>query len=202
MKREGVNHAADTCIWNSRRHSRNCSGGSIGGAARRSRRARRPAVCRGSLARPWGPSWVVRTTGADGLQARWKGRWGSFEPFVAPRVLDAAGAGDWCSVALLHMLAQRGAPGFGAARKAEVERALRLGQALAALSCGFEGARGLMSAIGSIERVNRMLRNMVGGTGVFDDVEVTTVRAAKVEICKLCSDLSRTAAATRKNKSA
>src|SRR6266436_3396224 len=26
MKSEGVNHAADTCIWSSRRHSRNCSG--------------------------------------------------------------------------------------------------------------------------------------------------------------------------------
>jgi fructokinase len=154
------------------------------------------------LSQAWGPSLVVRTMGADGLQARWKGRWSSFEPFVAPRVLDAAGAGDWCSVALLHVLAQRGASGFGAARKAEIERALRLGQALAALSCGFEGARGLMSAIGSIERVNRMLRNMVGGTGVFDEAEVTTVRAAKVEICKLCSDLSRTAAATRKSKSA
>jgi len=154
------------------------------------------------LSQARGPSLVVRTMGADGLQARWKGRWSSFEPFAAPRVLDAAGAGDWCSVALLHVLAQRGAPGFDASRKADIERSLRLGQALAALSCGFEGARGLMSAIGSIERVNRMLRSMVGGAGVFDDVEVPAMRKADVEICKLCSDLGRTAAATSKSKSA
>jgi fructokinase len=139
-----------------------------------------------------GPSLVVRTMGADGLQARWKGRWSSFEPFVAPRVVDTAGAGDWCSVALLHGLAQKGAQGFAMARKADVERALRLGQALAALSCGFEGARGLMSATGTIDRVNRMLRNMVGGGGVFEDGAFATARTANVEICKLCSDPTQT----------
>jgi fructokinase len=105
--------------------------------------------------------------GSDGLQARWKGRWSTFTPFVPPRVVDAAGAGDWCSVALLHVLGQKGAQSFGAARKADIERALQLGQALAALSCGFEGARGLMSAVGSVDRLNRMLRNVAGGGGVL-----------------------------------
>lgn len=154
------------------------------------------------LSQAQGPALVVRTMGAEGLQARWKGRWSSFEPFVAPRVVDAAGAGDWCSVALLHLLAQEGTRGFGAARKADVERALRLGQALAALSCGFEGARGLMSAIKSIDRLNGMLRNMVGGSGVFEDVEVGAARIAKVAICKLCSDAAHAAGATGKKRSA
>jgi sugar/nucleoside kinase (ribokinase family) len=154
------------------------------------------------LSQARGPLLVVRTMGADGLQARWKGRWSSFEPFVAPRVVDTAGAGDWCSVALLHVLAQKGAQGFGMVRKTDVERALRLGQALAALSCGFEGARGLMSAISSIDRVNRMLRNMVGGGGIFDDVEVIGARTPKVEICKLCSDAARTVGSGRRTRPA
>jgi sugar/nucleoside kinase (ribokinase family) len=154
------------------------------------------------LSRAQGPSLVVRTMGANGLQARWKGRWSSFEPFVAPRIVDAAGAGDWCSVALLHLLAQEGAQGFRTARKAEVERALRLGQALAALSCGFEGARGLTAAIKSVDRLNGMLRNMVGGGGVFDNLELSAVRSAKVAICKLCSDAGRGATATSTKKSA
>lgn len=149
-----------------------------------------------------GPLLVVRTMGADGLQARWRGRWSSFEPFVAPRVVDTAGAGDWCSVALLHVLAQKGAHKFVTVRKTDLERALQLGQALAALSCGFEGARGLMSAIGTVERVNRMLRNMVGGGGVFEDVAFTAARTTKVEICKLCSDAGQTIVPAKKAKPA
>ena len=149
-----------------------------------------------------GPQLIVRTMGADGLQARWKGHWSSFESFVAPRVVDTAGAGDWCSVALLHVLAQKGAQGFRLARKADVERALRVGQALAALSCGFEGARGLMSATGSVDRINRMLRNMIGGSGVFEDDAISAPRTAGVEICKLCSDRGRPATPSKKAKRA
>lgn len=149
-----------------------------------------------------GPLLVVRTMGAEGLQARWRGRWSSFEPFVAPRVVDTAGAGDWCSVALLHVLAQKGAQGFTMARKTDVERALRLGQALAALSCGFEGARGLMSATNTVDRVNRMLRNMVGGDRVFEDGAFMTARTAKVEVCKLCSDAGQTMVVAEKAKRA
>ncbi len=149
-----------------------------------------------------GPQLVVRTMGSDGLQARWKGRWSSFTPFVPPRVVDAAGAGDWCSVALLHVLGQKGARSFGAARKADIERALQLGQALAALSCGFEGARGLMSAVGSVDRLNRMLRKVAGGGGVLDDIEFSGPHTAKVEICKLCSDTTRAVAWAGKAKRA
>jgi sugar/nucleoside kinase (ribokinase family) len=154
------------------------------------------------LSQARGPLLVVRTIGADGLKARWKGRWSSFEPFVAPRVVDTAGAGDWCSAALLHVLALKGAQGFAMARKTDIERGLRLGQALAALSCGFEGARGLMSAIGAVDRVNRLLRNMVGGGGVFEDVEVAAARTTRVEICKLCSDRAWMVGPGRKAKPA
>ena len=154
------------------------------------------------LSEPRGPLLVVRTMGANGLQARWKGRWSSFEPFIAPRVVDTAGAGDWCSVGLLHVLAQKGANKFVTARKTDVERALRLGQALAALSCGFEGARGLMSAISTVERVNRMLRDMVGGGGIFEDVALAAARMTEVEVCKLCSDARQTMASAKKAKQA
>jgi sugar/nucleoside kinase (ribokinase family) len=149
------------------------------------------------LAQAREPNLVVRTLGADGLEARWKGRWSRFAPFVAPRVVDTAGAGDWCSVGLLHVLAQKGAKGLAAAQKGDVERALRLGQALAALSCGFEGARGLMTVVPKVERVSAMLHTMVGGTGVLDDVAAATLPAAQVEICHLCSGTSRVLSAPR-----
>jgi fructokinase len=154
------------------------------------------------LSRAPGPLLVVRTMGADGLQARWNGRWSSFEPFVAPRIVDTAGAGDWCSVALLHVLAQKGSQRFRIARRTDIERALRLGQALAALSCGFEGARGLMAATSTVDRVNRMLRNMVGGDGVLEDIGIAAAPTTRVEICKLCSNTARTGRSSRKAVSA
>ena len=85
------------------------------------------------------------------------------------------------------MLAQKGARGLAKAQKADVERALQLGQALAALSCGFEGARGLVTAVPSVERVSIMLRAMVGGGGVLDEVAAVSIQATKVTICNLCS---------------
>lgn len=154
------------------------------------------------LAQAREPSLVVRTLGADGLEARWKSRWSHFAPFEAPRMVDAAGAGDWCSVGLLHVLAQKGAKGLAAAQKADVERALRLGQALAALSCGFEGARGLVTAVPSVERVSILLHAMVGGAGVLDDVAAASIPATMVKICNLCSDASDVLSTPRKAKRA
>jgi fructokinase len=115
-------------------------------------------------------------------------------------MMDAAGAGDWCSVGLLHVLAQKGAQGLVAAQKGDVERALRLGQALAGLSCGFEGARGLVTAVPSVERVSILLRAMVGGAGVLDDAAAVSFPATKVKICNLCSGASDVLSTPRKAK--
>jgi sugar/nucleoside kinase (ribokinase family) len=150
------------------------------------------------LSQARGPLLVVRTMGARGLQARWQGRWISCEPLVAPKLVDAAGAGDWCSVGLLHALAQKKPQSLSAANWRDILGALRLGQALAALNCGFEGARGLMSAAATVDDLNRMLRKMVGGDGVFKDIERTPPRAKRVEICKICSDTARMIGSTRK----
>ena len=59
-----------------------------------------------------------------------------------------------------------------------------------------------MSAIGTVDRVSRMLRSMGGGDGVFEDVEVAAVQTASVEICQLCSDTPRTMATAKKARQA
>ena len=64
-----------------------------------------------------------------------------------PGSRDTAGAGDWCTAGLLHALARRGATGLKEATEKEIEDALRLGQALAAVKCRYEGARGVMYAM-------------------------------------------------------
>ena len=151
------------------------------------------------LCKARGPNLIVRTMGADGLQARWKGRWSSLQSFAAPRLVDAAGAGDWCSIGLLHVLGQKGADSFTGAVKGDVERALRLGQGLAALNCGYEGARGLMTAARTLDVVNRMLRDAAGGAGSLNDTEAPH-RSSTVDICRLCSDNGKAVAPMKKSK--
>jgi hypothetical protein len=57
-------------------------------------------------------------------------------------IKDTAGAGDWCTAGLLHHLGRSGTIGLRGIKTVELHSALRLGQALGAWSCGFEGARG------------------------------------------------------------
>lgn len=92
----------------------------------------------------------IETCGADGLRfqsrlprARSDG-WLSVPTFSAPRLKDTAGAGDWCTAGILHVLAQNGSAGLKRITTGKVQRAMEYGQALAVWNCGFEGARGGM----------------------------------------------------------
>jgi fructokinase len=110
-----------------------------------------------------GPALIVRTEGAAGAAARWRGRWIAHPALAAGAIVDAAGAGDWCSAGLIHALGQDGAAGFARAAEAEIVAALSLGQALARLNCAYEGARGLMQAAPDLKTLNRMLREAAKG---------------------------------------
>jgi pfkB family carbohydrate kinase len=92
----------------------------------------------------------IETLGGKGLRFRSRvsasGKWQALAAVIAPRLLDTAGAGDWCTAGLLSVLAGKGAASLESARQADIEGALRFGQAAAALACGYEGARGVMNA--------------------------------------------------------
>ena len=103
------------------------------------------------------PSLIVETMGADGLRVRWRKNWTCLPAFEASVFKDAAGSGDWCTAGLIHAIGAKGRQGLAVLRKDDIERGLRFGQALATLNCGFEGARGLMSAK-QPEVINRALR--------------------------------------------
>ncbi|MBK3745044.1 MULTISPECIES: PfkB family carbohydrate kinase [Paraburkholderia] len=88
---------------------------------------------------------IIQTLGSQGLRFRTMANhqesWCTLPAFAVPHVIDTAGAGDWCTAGLLYSLNR-----FGASPKlneATVSRALRFGQALAALNCMHAGARGL-----------------------------------------------------------
>ena len=102
------------------------------------------------------PVLVVETRGAEGLRFRWRRRWRELEGFHSRKFRDAAGSGDWCSAGLIHMLGIGGKKGIAENSRVDVVEALRFGQALAAVNCCFEGARGAMAAL-TREDMNRAL---------------------------------------------
>ena len=106
------------------------------------------------------PKLIVETCGSEGLNVRWKGRWSHLAAFTAPVFVDAAGSGDWCSAGLIHQLSRIGTVDWSRLRKVSIDRALRFGQAMAAINCGFESARGAMASL-PFNSFSRALRSLV-----------------------------------------
>jgi sugar/nucleoside kinase (ribokinase family) len=98
------------------------------------------------------PLLQIETLGADGLRYRIRRRgkrlsWRSLKSCHVSIMRDTVGSGDWCTAGLLHAIGRDGAEGLVNATMRDIERALKLGQALAALNCSFESARGGMYAL-------------------------------------------------------
>ncbi len=92
----------------------------------------------------------IETRGEDGLRVtlRQKGSIATSEDMPAlpaPRLTDAAGSGDWCTAGLIHRLVNERITADNLYdASADIVRALRFAQALSAMNCAFEGARGAM----------------------------------------------------------
>lgn len=112
----------------------------------------------------------IETFGEDGLRFRTRRSIASWYSLSAHEVAvkDTAGSGDWTTVGLLSALFRDGKSNLAAATRQDVTTALEHGQAIAALNCQFEGARGAMyqltrtrflEAVGMIERKTPSTRN-------------------------------------------
>ena len=92
----------------------------------------------------------IQTLGQGGLRYRSRQgrerstRWQHMPAFRVDDVVDEAGAGDWCTSGIIHSLGRYGANSFWRTRSKGIGKALELGQALAAISCRFKSARGVM----------------------------------------------------------
>jgi fructokinase len=89
---------------------------------------------------------VIETRDGEGLRYRspeTAGRWISLPPYQQERVIDTAGAGDWCSAGIIASLI--GSKGDSWLEGGRINRALAFGQALAAASIGHVGPRGYLA---------------------------------------------------------
>jgi fructokinase len=125
----------------------------------------------------------IETQGAKGLRLRVRangrmGSWKDLPAFSAPQLRDAAGSGDWLTAGLINGLMTSGA---SIEEQVQDPRAVALaaqhGQALAALNCGFEGARGLMYAADA-NRVLDLAEAIVKGTKEPSDLQVPPEKRA------------------------
>jgi len=103
-----------------------------------------------SLRSNTGSRLEIQTLGIAGLRYAFKRNdgnrkvWKKLPAFKLDSLKDAAGAGDWCSAGIINSIGKKGIEGFNRLSESQVVDAMRIGQAMAAINCGFEGARGAM----------------------------------------------------------
>lgn len=152
------------------------------------------------------PLLEIETRGRQGLRyvrrddPNRAAEWREVPAFTVASLKDAAGAGDWCTAGIIHALGQKGSSELSGASDTQIGSALRLGQAMAAWACGFEGARGGMYSVGK-----RTFRAAVAGmlsdsssppSGAHEHRRLATAanRAAR-DICPACESRRQHAAA-------
>jgi fructokinase len=88
----------------------------------------------------------IETLGEDGLRFRMRDSFNCWNlvPSFEVKIKDSAGSGDWTSAGLLNSLFRCGKNALADTSKQEVSSFLEHAQALAAINCQFEGARGVM----------------------------------------------------------
>ena len=91
----------------------------------------------------------IETRGKEGLVYRTKKsgnphQWKRLAGFPVTNIQDTAGAGDWCTSGIIHSLFANDETHLSDIGVLNLEKAMRFGQALGALNCFYDGARGLM----------------------------------------------------------
>lgn len=148
------------------------------------------------------PRIVVETLAEEGLRVRWRGHWSELPAFEAPWFRDGAGSGDWCSAGLIHRLGTKGAAIFDTLQKPLLLAALRFGQALAAINCGYEGARGAMLAL-SRDQMAAALTKLASRKPEFNPADAGSSgpeNGIPKKICATCAPSKNGAAPTTANR--
>lgn len=101
------------------------------------------------------PILTIETLGSKGLRFKRgglrSGRWKHLAPFQLDGLEDVAGAGDWCTAAIINELGGRSPKSVAGMPTGRIERILAIAQAVSAVNCRFEGARGAMYSLSSVQ---------------------------------------------------
>ena len=148
------------------------------------------------------PKIIIDTRAEEGLRFRWRGYWSELPAFDTPRFVDSAGAGDWTSAGLIHQIGREAAEGLGTLQKPRLLAALRFGQALAAINCGYEGGRGAMMAMTRAQFAKRLMTLAAKRPELVADTEDVGSRDADIpkKLCATCVAFS-TRTESRRHKS-
>lgn len=137
----------------------------------------------------------IQTLGPEGLRFLLRGpkrgvNWVSLASYDV-KIKDTAGAGDWTSAGLIHRLFPQGRQSLRSITKAAVTEALAYGQALAALNCQFEGARGAMYQLPKkrfVERVTELQSRSAARKSQSEIEKGSPDRVVPVKVCPSCLD--------------
>jgi len=104
----------------------------------------------------------IQTLGSTGLKYRRKGQstWTFLKGYAIDNLIDAAGAGDWSTAGIIINLFKTPQIKISDISEESLYFAMQYGQALSALNCTFEGARGLMYNVNRQE-LNLMISHIV-----------------------------------------
>ncbi len=137
-------------------------------------------------------SLVVETLGSEGLRYRIRknkksGDWKFIEAFRVRKLKDAAGAGDWCTAGMIDVIASDRSS-FDQRKDNLIVDSLRYGQALSALNCGFEGARGIMYGINK-SRFKKEVQSILDQEEVLTPIKDSLPKGTKKKaqcVCPAC----------------
>lgn len=111
------------------------------------------------------------------------------------QITDTAGAGDWTTAGLIERSFGDGAKSLKSLTKEKILAALNHGQALAAINCQFEGARGAMYQLPKdvfLKQVIRLSKRQSGVDSSGDDEANNRVNPAPQRVCPSCIETSLT----------
>ncbi len=136
----------------------------------------------------------IQTLSAEGLrfqlrrQRRVRSSWVALSSYDV-EVKDTAGAGDWTTAGLIHRLFGEGRQSLKSLSRTNVSEALQYGQALAALNCQFEGARGAMYQLPKRKFLDRLreLTHKGSKSGSLEKPETSAFdRVIPTSVCPSC----------------
>lgn len=127
------------------------------------------------------PLLLIETLGAGGLRyargGRKRRRWKELPAFKVTELRDTAGAGDWCTAGIISILGTLGPEAVEGISETALEAAFRRGQAMAAWTCYYDGARGGMYSSAKLE-FEQAIEDILKGKSRHEGKRAAAIRRA------------------------